>query len=106
MNLPTDPPGKNKRPVVVVSQDVRNRHAKADTVLVVPISTTIHKDVPTHVYLPAGETGLQEECVAKAEDITTVRKSSLEEPRSQLRQLSNTRVCELAAKVKIAMGCD
>jgi mRNA-degrading endonuclease toxin of MazEF toxin-antitoxin module len=103
--LHVDPPEKGRRPVVIVSLDARNRHERADTVLVVPLTTSIHKDCPTHIFLPAGETGLQADCAARAEDITVVRKQSLIEPRSRLRQLSNARICELAAKVALAMGC-
>lgn len=91
--------------MVVVSLDARNRHQRADTVLVVPLTTSIHKDVPTHVFLPAGETGLQADAAARAEDITVVRKQILVEPQTRLRRLSDTRVCELAAKVNMAMDC-
>ena len=99
------PPGKGRRPVVVVSLDARNRHERADTVLVVPLTTSVHKDVPTHVYLPAAETGLPADSAARSEDITVVRKQSLIEPQGRLRQLSDRRVCELANKVRAAMGC-
>lgn len=102
--LPTDPPGKNLRPVVIVSLDDRNTHPKASTVLVVPFSTSTLKDVPTHVYLSPGETGL-DMSVLKAEDVTVVRKDSLKEPHTRLRNVSNSRICDLAEKVKIAMGC-
>jgi hypothetical protein len=60
--------------------------------------------MPTHVYLSSGETGLEMSVLA-AEDVTVVRKCSLSEPRSRLRNLSNTRICDLASKIKIAMGC-
>jgi mRNA-degrading endonuclease toxin of MazEF toxin-antitoxin module len=73
-------------------------------VLVVPLSTSVFKNVATHVYLSPGETGL-EQCVLKAEDIAVVPKSTLEEPRHKLRNLSNQRVCELVAKIRYAMGC-
>ncbi len=105
VQLPADPPEKGRRPVVIVSLDARNRHERADTVLVVPLTTSIHKDAPTHVVLTAGETGLQSDSAARAEDITVVRKQSLIEPKGRLRQLSDKRVCELASKVSIAMGC-
>jgi len=91
--------------VVIVSLDARNRHERADTVLVVPLTTSIHREAPTHVFLPAGETGLQSDSAARAEDVTVLRKRSLVEPRTLLRQISNKRVCELASKVIIAMGC-
>jgi mRNA interferase MazF len=105
VQLHVDPPGKGRRPVVIVSLDARNRHERADTVLVVPLTTSIHKNAPTHVFLPAGETGLKADSAARAEDITVVRKQSLIEPRDRLRRLGEVRVCELAAKVNIAMGC-
>ena len=105
VQLPVDPRQKGRRPVIIVSHDARNRHERADTVLVVPLTTSIHKEAPTHVLLPAGETGLQEDSAARAEDVTVVRKQSLIEPRNRLRTLSDTRICELAAKVAIAMGC-
>ena len=105
MQLHVDPPGKGRRPVVIVSLDARNRHERADTVLVIPLTTSVHKDVPTHVVLLAGETGLQSDSAARAEDITVVRKQSLIEPRGRLRTLSDRRICELAGKVSIAMGC-
>jgi mRNA-degrading endonuclease toxin of MazEF toxin-antitoxin module len=91
--------------VVIVSLDARNRHERADTVLVVPLTTSIHKDVATHVFLSAGETGLQSDSAARAEDIAVVEKQNLVEPHGRLRQLSDRRVCELAARVGIAMGC-
>ncbi len=89
---------------MVISTDGRNTNPRADTVLVVPFSTSTPKDIPTHVYLSPGETGLEMSVLA-AEDITVVRKSSLSEPYSRLRNLSNTRICDLASKIKIAMGC-
>jgi mRNA interferase MazF len=105
VQLPVDPPEKGRRPVVIVSIDARNRHQRADTVLVIPLTTSIHKDVPTHVLLSAGETGLSADSAARAEDVTVVRKGSLLAPRNLLRRLSDERVCELAIKVRIAMGC-
>ena len=104
LKLATDPPGKAPRPVLIVSIDARNTHPRASTVSVVPFSTSIHKDVPTHVYLAPGETGL-EASVLRAEDITVVRKENLLPPRSRLRDVSHARICELAQKVRIAMGC-
>lgn len=106
VQLPVDPPEKGRRPVIIVSLDARNRHERADTVLVIPLSTSIHKTQhPTHLLLAAGETGLSEDSIARAEDVTVVRKSNLVESRSGLRTMSHRRVCELAEMVKIAMGC-
>jgi len=105
VQLHVDPPTKGRRPVVIVSLDARNRHERADTVLAVPLTTSIHKDVPTHVFLPSGETGLQSDSAARAEDVTVIRKENLVESRIPLRKLSDKRICELAVKVSVAMGC-
>lgn len=106
VQLPADPAEKGRRPVVIVSLEARNRHERADTVLVIPLSTSIHRmDHPTHLLLAAGETGLAEDSIARAEDITVVRKAQLMEARSGLRKVSHSRICELAAMVKVAMGC-
>jgi mRNA-degrading endonuclease toxin of MazEF toxin-antitoxin module len=103
--LHTDPPGKGMRPVVVVSVEARNRNERADTVLVVPLSTSVHKLAPTHILLASGETGLQADSAARAESVTTVRKADLIEPRTSLRRLSHSRICQLADAVRMAMDC-
>jgi mRNA-degrading endonuclease toxin of MazEF toxin-antitoxin module len=105
VQLPTDPPEKGLRPVVVVSLDDRNKHPKANTVLVAPLTTTVHKNVPTHILLSPGETGLNEASCIRAEDVAVVLKTSLREPRGKLRMLSNTRICEVADALRFAMGC-
>jgi mRNA-degrading endonuclease toxin of MazEF toxin-antitoxin module len=100
----TDSPSKN-RPAVIVSQNGRNNHPRANTVLAVPLSTSIHKLGPWHLLLRAGETGLREDSVAWAENITNVGKDQLLEPVSGHRPLSNTQICRLAGLVRVAMGC-
>ncbi|MGD0826222.1 MAG: type II toxin-antitoxin system PemK/MazF family toxin [Terriglobales bacterium] len=104
--LPTDPPGKGKRPVVIVSINARNNHPRASTVLVVPLSTSVHKDeIPTHLVLDPGQTGLRERVVAQAEDVSAVWKAELDAARERLRTLSASQICDLARKVEMAMGC-
>jgi len=104
--MPTDPLEKGNRPVIIVSLNERNNHPRAETVLAVPLSTSVHKDeVLTHVVLEPGQTGLRERVVARAEDITVVRKVALAPARERLRILSSHQVCELARKVELAMGC-
>ena len=104
IKLPTDPPDKSERPVVIVSLDARNKNPRANTVLVAPLTGSIEREVETHVQLSPGETGLNLSCV-KSEDITVVRKESLIEPKTPLRTLSHTRICHIADAVRIAMGC-
>ncbi len=103
VKLPTDPPEKPQRPVVVVSIDARNIHERATTVLVVPLSTTPPK-LPWHISLAPGETGLSEHSTILADSITTVRKSSLQPPRSPLRRLPETVLQRIASGVLMAMG--
>jgi mRNA-degrading endonuclease toxin of MazEF toxin-antitoxin module len=104
-NLPTDPPDKGKRPVIVVSPDGRNHHPRSNSVLVVPLSTSTHLMRPAHLLLRMGETGLSADSSAQADNIATVRRERLSEPHPQQRKLSNGKVCELAALVRAAMGC-
>jgi mRNA-degrading endonuclease toxin of MazEF toxin-antitoxin module len=103
VKLPTDPPEKNERPVVIVSIEARNAHPRASTVLVVPLSTTPAR-LPTHIALSPGETGLSEPSTIQSENITTVRKSSLREPTRRLRRLSESLLERIARGVQIAMG--
>jgi len=101
--IPTE---KGRRPVVIVSTNVRNSHPRANTVLVVPLSTSVHKsDVPTHLTLEPGETGLRERVIARAEDVAVIRKMSLRPAREPLRNLSNLQICKLSRMVAIAMNC-
>ncbi len=105
VSFPLDPQGTGLRPVVVVSANARNSHERADSVLVVPLTTAVHRDVRTRLILPAGETGLQSDSAAKAEDIVAVLKQSLIAPRVGLRMISDSKVCEIAKLVSVAMGC-
>lgn len=104
VKLPTDPPEKALRPVVIVSLDARNRHPGASTVLVAPLTGSVEKDFETHIRLSPGETGLHPSSI-RCEDLTVVKKEFLVEPKIPLRTLSNTRVCQIADVVRIAMGC-
>ncbi|HUK26353.1 MAG TPA: type II toxin-antitoxin system PemK/MazF family toxin [Terriglobales bacterium] len=102
--LPTDPSDKPPRPVIIVSLDARNHHPRAATVLVAPLSGAVERNAETHLLLAPGETGLHPSKV-RAEDVTVVRKESLIEPKTPLRVLSHTRICQIADAVRVAMGC-
>jgi mRNA-degrading endonuclease toxin of MazEF toxin-antitoxin module len=104
VKLPTDPADKAPRPVIVVSLDARNRHPGASTVLVAPLTGSVERDFDTHIKLSPGETGLHPSSV-RCEDLTVVKKEFLLEPKSSLRTLSNTRICQIADAVRVAMGC-
>jgi mRNA-degrading endonuclease toxin of MazEF toxin-antitoxin module len=104
-HFPTDPPEKGRRPVVVVSADGRNCQPRSNTVLVIPLSTSIHKSRPADLLLRSGETGLREDSVAQADNISAIGKDQLTEPVTGHRPLSNTQICRLAGLVRIAMTC-
>lgn len=99
-----DVPGKS-RPAVIVSANGRNSHPRADTVLAIPLSTSIHKLGPSHLMLRTGETGLAEDSVAWAENICVVTKDQLRGPAAGHRPLTEAQISKLAALVKLAMGC-
>jgi mRNA-degrading endonuclease toxin of MazEF toxin-antitoxin module len=102
VKIPSEPEDKGPRYVIVVSPNAQNHHARATTVLVVPLSTTLSKN--PQMRLRPGETGLQEESELWPSSITTVKKESLRPPRNKLRTLSHGKVCEIAACVVRAMG--
>lgn len=99
-----DAPEKN-RPAVIVSPNGRNAHPRANTVLAIPLSTSIHKPGPSHLVLRSGETGLAEDSVAWAENIGVVSKDQLKGPVTGHRALTDAQISKLAALVKLAMGC-
>jgi mRNA-degrading endonuclease toxin of MazEF toxin-antitoxin module len=99
-----DAPGK-KRPGLIVSVDARNTHPRADTVLAIPLSTSIQKPSPFHLVLRAGETGLSADSVAWAGNITAVTREQLAGRVEGHRPITNTQICRLAGLVKLAMGC-
>ncbi len=103
--FPTDPPDKGRRPVIVVSTDGRNRQPRSNTVLVIPLSTSIHKSRPADLLLRAGETGLRADSVAQADNISTVNRVDLDEPVQGHRALTGRQICRLAGLVRLAMGC-
>ena len=66
------------RPVLVVQNDVGNRYSP--TVIVLAVTGQINKNrLPTHVNVPAGDTGLQKDSVVLAEQIRTLDKRRLRE---------------------------
>lgn len=104
VSFPTDPPDKAARPVIIVSLDSRNRHPAASNVLVAPLTGSIERPFETHIPLSPGETGLHPSSI-RCEDLTVVKKEHLIEPKTSLRRISHTRICQIADMVRLAMGC-
>jgi mRNA-degrading endonuclease toxin of MazEF toxin-antitoxin module len=100
--FPGDPPGYPPRPVLIVSSDLRNMHPNASTVLAVPFSTTL-TNLPVHIRLNPGETGLGDPSELQPENISAVRKRVLR-PRAGTRTLSEGVLREVARYVVMAMS--
>src|SRR5258708_33789389 len=83
IKLPTEPPDKGLRYVIVVSSNAQNHHPRASTVVVVPIGTTLRQNAC--LQLTPGQTGLAETSEVWGTGITTVAKKDLSLPRSALR---------------------
>ena len=102
IKLPTEPPEKGLRYVIVVSPDAQNHHPRASTVVVVPIGTTLRQN--SCLQLAPGQTGLAETSEVWANAITTVAKKDLKQPRNPLRTLSRGTVIKILRCVVRAMG--
>ena len=100
-------PGKDElpakaRPVVVVSNDVCN--ANSPHITVVPLTTQVHRLLPTHVIVPnSRETGLRSVSVAKAENIMPLKKKTLidcvgELPMSVMQLIDNAVLVQLGLR--------
>ncbi|MEG4837886.1 type II toxin-antitoxin system PemK/MazF family toxin [Microcoleus sp. B9-D4] len=91
-----------KRPVVVVSPDIRNEFT--DSVIVVPFTSNLAGvENPTRVLIPAGEGGLQAESLAVCENVSAWRQTFLEQgPYGQLSADVLARI-QRAVQVSIAI---
>jgi mRNA interferase MazF len=73
-----DPVGREqsgRRPAIVVSADPLNE-SRAGIVIIVPITTT-HRDLPSHVEIEPGRSGLDEVSYAKCEDVKSISEDRL-----------------------------
>lgn len=88
------------RPAIILSVDQLNRHAL--DVCVVPITTKPHARFVLRVPLKKGEGGLDADCWAKCDQVTTLEKAFLR-PRP-LGALSSAKLQEVAQQVRFALG--
>jgi mRNA-degrading endonuclease toxin of MazEF toxin-antitoxin module len=102
VDFPSDPLGKVRRPVLIVSPNGRNKHPRATTVLVVPFSTTL-SEYPTHIRLASGETGLGETSELQPEQITAVRKEYLR-PKPGTRTQAESVITRVVRNVVFSLG--
>ncbi len=61
---------KGNRPALIISVDKFN-HGPAELAIVIPI-TKVNKHIPSHVFVPKGEAGLDIDSYIKVEDIRSI----------------------------------
>ena len=88
---------KGRRPCVIVSNDVANYHSK--TVVVLPCTTAIKNDIPTHVHFKNVENGLVN--VVMAEQIVTIDKRQISE---YVGMLDETTMSEINTAMMLELG--
>ena len=90
-----------KRPVVVVSIDIRNQYSS--TVLVVPFSSDLSQAAnPSRTLVKQGEGGLKIDSVAMCDVLTCIKKQYLEpEPYGEISSESFKRILQA---IQIAIG--
>lgn len=88
------------RPAIVLSVNALNKHAL--DVCVVPITSQTHGAFTMRVPLKKGEGGLNLDCWAKCDQVTTLEKVDLK-PRP-LGVLPPTRLRQIEDQVRVALG--
>ncbi len=89
------------RPVVIVQNDIGNYFAQS--VIVVPMTSQLKKELPTHVSVGIGG-GVKEESIILCEQITTISTLQLDEKIGRIR--SRKVIRELDAALAVAIGLD
>jgi mRNA-degrading endonuclease toxin of MazEF toxin-antitoxin module len=88
------------RPAVVLSVDSLNRHSL--DVCLVPFTTVQHAEFSMRVPVKRGDGGLDSNCWAKCDQVTTLEKDYLRYP--ALGMLSDPAFATIQERVKIALG--
>jgi mRNA-degrading endonuclease toxin of MazEF toxin-antitoxin module len=92
--------GTKRRPAVIISVDALNRHAL--DVCVVGLTKVEHAKFSVRVPVKAGEGGLNSNCWAKCDQVTTLEKALLQYP--AIGRLPETTFRKIQEQVKIALG--
>ena len=89
------------RPVLIVQNDIGNTYSP--TTIVLAITSQLNKArLPTHVAVPAAESGLSRDSVILAEQLRTIDKSRLKQRVTQLQPRTMRRI-ENALAVSIGL---
>ena len=90
-----------KRPVVVVSPNIRNE--LTDSIIVVPFTSNLAGvENPTRVLIPAGEGGLQADSLAVCENVSALRQTFLEQ--GPYGQLSADVLARIQRAIQVSIG--
>jgi mRNA-degrading endonuclease toxin of MazEF toxin-antitoxin module len=92
--------GSKRRPAVILSIDALNRHAL--DVCVVGLTTVEHARFSMRVPIKAGDGGLDSDCWAKCDQVTTLEKNLLHQP--AIGRLSDATFAKVEEQVKVALG--
>ncbi|MGH9405250.1 MAG: type II toxin-antitoxin system PemK/MazF family toxin [Terriglobia bacterium] len=88
------------RPVIILSVDSLNKHAL--DVCVIPITTKEHARFSIRVDLRSGDGGLDRDCWAKCDQVSTIEKDMLQHP--ALGFLPAEKLERVEGQVRISLG--
>ena len=88
------------RPAVVLSVNALNEHAL--DVCLVPVTSVHHQEFRVRVPIRAGDGGLNADCWAKCDQVTTLEKTFLRYP--PLGVLSDTTFANIQSQARFALG--
>jgi mRNA-degrading endonuclease toxin of MazEF toxin-antitoxin module len=92
--------GTKRRPAVILSVDALNRHAL--DVCVVGLTTAEHAKFSMRVPIKAGDGGLDSDCWATCDQVTTLEKTLLQYP--AIGRLSEAVFKRVQEQVRISLG--
>ena len=88
------------RPALILSVDALNKYAH--DVCIVPITTKQHAQFSMRVPLQSGDGGLDRNCWAKCDQVTTIEKTFLQP--KPLGLISSSKLAEIEKQIKVALG--
>ncbi len=87
------------RPVVIVQNNIGNKYSK--TVIVLPITSKVKKELPTHIKIEGRNFGLEKDSIILAEQIRTIDKSRL---KKRIGKIDKTVLNEIKQALIISCG--
>ncbi len=91
------------RPVLIIQNDIGNKYSP--TVIALAITTKFKNNIPTHIPIKAGESGLEKDSVILVEQVRTLDKTRLKEKIGVIDDKTLEKVKE-ALKLSLSIRCD